>query len=134
MLYVKWGEHNIKGLESKDGISILYTEIDDEGTVSREIGLDSNGDVVHKAPTDRDKYGIFDIQKVDVSRYTNGIDPAEFDKLWNSSSAESKVEDRGGYLVGGCLVVVLAATLLEVIGTTILGQRGILLGRMSIPS
>ena len=85
MLYLKWTNKDIAELEMFDEIVILYTAIDKEGNVHKEIGLDSEGKVVHKAPSNIGrfgKYGIFDNQKVILTDNIESITKETFESLW----------------------------------------------------
>jgi hypothetical protein len=86
MNYCKWNMDEIKGLESISGIVVLYTEVNRDGSVSREIGIDKSGRVVHKFPStafQQGEYGIFDNQKVEISQNTPTITRTEFEKAWS---------------------------------------------------
>ncbi len=81
MFYIEWSEKDIKGLEELK-IDRLITEIDDTGKVLREIGLNSQGHIVHKAPSDYDNYGLFDLQKVETRGLSSTVAHTEFERLW----------------------------------------------------
>jgi hypothetical protein len=85
MNYCKWEDKDIEGLSSFSGTVILYTEIDKDGNVRREIGFDKEGEVVHRCPSEffpLGQYGIFDNQKVKISDFSSTISKEEFEKLW----------------------------------------------------
>ncbi len=91
MFYCKWNESNICGLNHNFGISILFTEIDDEGSVKREVGIDESNNVVHMFPSasfSSGVYGIFDNEKVDISSLRSDISKDDFERLWESRSLE----------------------------------------------
>ena len=63
MRYFKWEEKDVQGLNS-DGISCVYTEVNEDGRVVREIGIDMSGKISHKWPSSNSKfgkYGLFDL-------------------------------------------------------------------------
>lgn len=64
--YLTWTERDIAGLRKTWGLSRIFTEIDAQGAVSREIGLNESGDVVHRYPglPSRAEYGVFDTAKI----------------------------------------------------------------------
>ncbi len=85
MHYCKWNEQELKGLKSINDMVILYAEIDSDGKVRREIGLNQSGKVVHKFPSvsrQHGTYGLFDNQIVQLSIRDSGITKDEFEKLW----------------------------------------------------
>ena len=88
MLYIKWTEQDIAELSAFDEIAILYTEIDNEGDVHKEIGLNNDGKLIHKSPSagyPYGEYGIFDNQKVAISDRRSNFSKEEFYKLWESN-------------------------------------------------
>ncbi len=91
MFYCKWNESNICGLNSNFGISILFTEIDDEGSVKREVGIDKSNKVVHMFPSGSFSYGVYGIfnnEKVGISRLRSDISKVDFEELWESHFLE----------------------------------------------
>lgn len=88
MYYYKWSEKEIQQLQSVGGMVNLYTEIDPDGNVRREIGLNQSGKVIHKFPSNlypNGRYGLFDNQKVIVTDRSSTIAKDEFEKLWEVS-------------------------------------------------
>ncbi len=84
MRYLKWTQREIEGLKGREGMVEILTEVDEEGRVLREIGLDEQGRVVHQAPSDSCPYGMFDGQVVDVPGCGNDIPPELFGSLWRA--------------------------------------------------
>jgi len=85
MFYLKWSRNDIDGLEQFNGIVTLLTEINKEGIVTKEIGLDKNNKIVHKFPSRNHtygKYGIFDNQAVDIRNKNINFTKKEFDRVW----------------------------------------------------
>ena len=86
--YLRWTEDDCGGL-GKLGIAELLTEVDSSGVVSREIGLDAAGRVVHYAPSNDDHYGLFDLQTIDSSRQDDGdVSAPRFEELWLSAQRQ----------------------------------------------
>lgn len=99
MFYCKWDESFINGLNS-EGFFLFYAEIDSNGFVRREIGLNKEGKVIHKCPSEfypNGTYGYFDNQKVIIIDKTSVGDfdlnailtdenslvtKEEFEKIW----------------------------------------------------
>jgi hypothetical protein len=85
MYYIKWDETDIKGLFSISGSIILFTEMLEDGTVSREIGFDKLGKITHRYPSNYFPHGmrgLFDDQKVHVTDLKGTISKDEFEVLW----------------------------------------------------
>jgi hypothetical protein len=84
--YLKWTSIDILNLFSKSSINVLYTEVDSDGKVLREIGVDVKGIVVHKFPSDffpDGRYGFFDLQRIQTPLEENQLQKEAFEKLWN---------------------------------------------------
>ena len=84
MFYIRWTETDIERLSKRTRIHILLTEIDSDGEVRREIGLDENLNVVHRSPTEAEPYGLFDNQLIEIAGPRNDLTKEEFEKLWRS--------------------------------------------------
>jgi len=83
--YIEWDIDSIQNMSSISGMIKLYTEIEDDGSVCREIGINQEGIVIHKFPSDhfkQGKYGLFDNQIVEVKE-TVSLDKNNFELLWN---------------------------------------------------
>lgn len=78
MHYLKWTETDITNL----GFAALFTEVNDHGVVTRELGIDRMGRVVHKAPTQRDNYGVFHNIRIDLHGLSDDLPPSAFNILW----------------------------------------------------
>lgn len=79
-----WTTAEVTGLGEATGLSRIITEVDDEGTVRRELGFDAEGNLIHRCPgepTVTDQYGVFDLAKIAPSDRAD-LDPEEFDRLW----------------------------------------------------
>ncbi len=89
MHYFRWTSQEIKNLEEGTGIFVLLTEVDPDGKVIREVGLDAQGNVVHKCPSTSFRhgtYGLFDLLPVDISGWRDRITEADFQKYWHAST------------------------------------------------
>jgi hypothetical protein len=78
-----WTEAEVTGLAATWGLSRVMTEIDERGVVTRELGIDVGGNVVHRFPggPTRAKHGVFDLAIIPPSEETE-IGLADFDSLW----------------------------------------------------
>jgi hypothetical protein len=91
MKYLKWTESDLEGIHTVKGIVTLFTEVDDLGSVRREVGVDCHGRIVHRFPgegSELERRGFFDNQTVSIV-WGNGklITAESFKEMWN---------DRGG--------------------------------------
>lgn len=79
-----WTEAELTGLGKAWGLSRIITEVDEQGLVTRELGFDAEGNLIHRCPgepTVTDDYGVFDLAKIAPSDHTD-LEPEEFDRLW----------------------------------------------------
>ena len=85
MHYRKWDEDDAQGIQSISGMVVLYTELDNDGNVRREIGFNKSDEVVHRFPSRLYRYGtygLFDNQKVVIIDGYSNVTKDEFEKLW----------------------------------------------------
>jgi hypothetical protein len=63
-----WTEADISRLEDAWGVARILTEIEEDGTVTRELGLDAHGNVIHRHPGEptRAQYGFFDLARIEL--------------------------------------------------------------------
>ena len=47
---LEWTEADIEGLSNSWGLTRVVTEVDDDGSVTRELGFDAKGNLVHRYP------------------------------------------------------------------------------------
>ena len=80
-----WTEADLEGLQKTTGLERLLTEFDEKGTVTREIGFDADGNIVHRHPgvPTREKYGIFDLASIAPSTPAD-VGLEEFERLWST--------------------------------------------------
>ena len=80
-----WTEADIDGLANATGLSHILTEVDENGVVTRELGFDVEGKVIHRHPGNPTcaKYGLFDLAKIAPSDRTE-MDANEFERLWTA--------------------------------------------------
>ena len=87
MRILAWTEKEIEGL-SRRGLSMILTEIDDEGVIMREIGI-SDDDVRYASSAAQDSgfRGFFDLQSI-YSSARSGPDefPRDlFEEYWSKA-------------------------------------------------
>ena len=80
--YANLGAEIIRGSEL---FAALYIEVTDDGSVSREVGLNVQGEVVYKFPWPGSSFrGTCDLATFDLGDSPNDISPKEFDRLYGS--------------------------------------------------
>ena len=83
MRYLRWSERDIDGIVSL-GLASIWTEVDADGHVVREIGFDANGLSIFRAPTAERERGLFDNATVALERHDkNELEPALFEEAWH---------------------------------------------------
>ena len=80
--YIYWGRDELQGLPV--GWSRMVTEIDQNGRVLREVGLDDEGRVVHRAPSAADSHGLFDLMPIDAGPDSDAT-AEEFEAWWQAA-------------------------------------------------
>ena len=81
MVYLKWTQQELITLDMK----ALYTEVDDDGWVQRELGIAQDGAVVHQLTPNTADPGWFGLCRLAIPRHTTPVSEAEFEALWNSA-------------------------------------------------
>lgn len=83
MRYLRWLEKDIAGIASV-GLASIWTEVDADGRVVREIGFDANGRSVLGAPTAERARGLFDNVTVALERNDEDeLEPSLFEEAWH---------------------------------------------------
>lgn len=85
MKYIAFDGISVLGLERKLGICILYVELSGKGDVTREIGVDAAGSVVHRYPDRGCHHGLIDVKVEADETSTNDIAADAFEKLFAQS-------------------------------------------------
>lgn len=80
---LEWTEADIEGLHDGWGLTRVVTEVDDHGSVTRELGFDNQGNLVHRFPGEptRAEHGVFDLAKIGSSD-RDDMDAEDFERLW----------------------------------------------------
>lgn len=89
MIYLKWTNRELVTLEN----TVLYTEIDEDGWVQRELGVAANGEVTHQITTSCDEPGWFGLSRLSQAMLASNVSRSEFESLWYGPG--SKYERRG---------------------------------------
>ncbi|MBN1238480.1 MAG: hypothetical protein JXB36_08250 [Gammaproteobacteria bacterium] len=81
MVYLKWTASDLVTLELRE----LYTEVDDDGWVQRELGVDFDGYVTHQLVPTSARPGWFGIARLSNAMLGDQVSKAEFDSLWEAA-------------------------------------------------
>jgi hypothetical protein len=85
MVYLKWTPSDLATL----GAGALYTEVDEDGWVQRELGIGADGLVTHLLrPTDA-RPGWFGLARLSSAMLDSNVTKAEFESLWHAGAARS---------------------------------------------
>lgn len=78
MIYLKWTTSDFATLDYE----ALYTEVDEDGWVQRELGVGGGGAVEHRlVPSDR-RPGWFGLARLALPMLESNVSKAEFESLW----------------------------------------------------
>ena len=86
MFYIEWDELSIRNLSEVSGCVRLVTEVAQDGTVLRELGFNAAGVEVHRAPSKKDAYGLFDLAPIQTTGLESTIEVVHFHALWERSA------------------------------------------------
>ncbi|GGB64285.1 hypothetical protein [Blastomonas aquatica] len=80
-----WTEAEVIGLVDTWGLSRILTEVDEHGAITRELGFDMSGNIVHRHPGQptKAKHGVFEFADIAPSGNTE-MQLAEFERLWSA--------------------------------------------------
>ena len=83
MIYMKWTLDELATLES----SVLYTEVDEDGWVQRELTVESDGTIAEQlVPTDAQP-GWFGLTRLSSVMLEDNVTKDEFETLWRTGVA-----------------------------------------------
>lgn len=80
MIYMKWTPSELATLE----LPVLYTEVDEDGWVQRELGVESDGSVAHQLVPSLSDPGWFGLARLSSAMLESNVSKAEFESLWDS--------------------------------------------------
>lgn len=82
MIYLKWTPRELVTLQ----VPALYTEVDEDGWVQREMGVSSDGRVAHQLIPNNTEPGWFGLTRLSLVMLTSNVTKAEFETLWAAGS------------------------------------------------
>ena len=80
MFYLKWTRSELATLDMR----ALYTEVDEDGWVQREVGVGQDGLVQHQLRTTSLTPGWFGLARLSNSMLASNVSRAEFEALWRA--------------------------------------------------
>ncbi len=80
MIYMKWTPTELATLE----VPVLYTEVDEDGWVQRELGLEADGSIAHQLVPSTSEPGWFGLARLSGAMLESNVSKAEFESLWHS--------------------------------------------------
>ena len=84
MIYLKWTRSELATLD----MDALYTEVDDDGWVQREVGIGPTGIVIHQlTPTTRHP-GWFGLARLSLLMLDSNVTKREFEAVWAAGHGE----------------------------------------------
>lgn len=91
MIYLKWTPSELATLEMRE----LYTEVDEDGWVQRELGVDFDGLVTHQLVPSHGRPGWFGNARLARLMLDSNVTKAEFESLWCAAASHGRAERRG---------------------------------------
>jgi hypothetical protein len=85
MIYLKWTSSELATLD----VGALYTEVDEDGWVQREVGVDDDGLIIHQLVPCDARPGWFGLARLSLLMLTSNVTKAEFESLWHAGAARA---------------------------------------------
>jgi hypothetical protein len=89
MIYLKWTASELATLEMR----ALYTEVDEDGWVQREVGIDYDGFVAHQLVPTHGRPGWFGNARLAQLMLDSNVTKAEFESLWHAGRRLSEEDE-----------------------------------------
>jgi hypothetical protein len=80
MIYLKWTPADLATLEWW----ALYTEVDEDGWVCREVGVDHDGSVTYQLVPSSQAPGWFGLARLSFAMLQSNVSKAEFESVWRA--------------------------------------------------
>jgi len=80
MIYMKWTSSELATLKSP----ALYTEVDEDGWVQRELRVAADGSVAEQLVPSNKRPGWFGLARLSAVMLESNVSKAEFETLWES--------------------------------------------------
>jgi len=86
MIYVKWTQSELATLKTP----ALYTEVDEDGWVQRELAVADDGTVAEQLVPNSNQPGWFGLARLSFPMLESNVSKAEFESLWQSGALNHK--------------------------------------------
>jgi hypothetical protein len=84
MIYMKWTQRELATLD----MPALYTEVDEDGWVQRELTVGTDGVVADQLVPCTKRPGWFGLARISVLMLESNVSKAEFESRWDSGAGE----------------------------------------------
>jgi hypothetical protein len=85
MFYLTWTPSELATLPA----GALYTEVDEDGWVQRELGIGDDGFVTHQLVPCDARPGWFGLARLSFAMLDSNVTKAEFESLWHAGANRS---------------------------------------------
>jgi hypothetical protein len=85
MFYLKWTSSELATLRA----GALYTEVDEDGWVQRELGIGGDGLITHQLIPSYARPGWFGLARLSFAMLDSNVTKAEFESLWHAGATRS---------------------------------------------
>ena len=82
MIYLKWTRSELATLD----MDALYTEVDDDGWVQREVGISASGLVIHHLVPTTGSPGWFGLARLSSLMLSSNVSKREFEIYWDAGT------------------------------------------------
>jgi hypothetical protein len=82
MIYLKWTSAELATLRE----DALYTEVDEDGWVQREVAVTPEGAIVHRLVPTLESPGWFGLSRLAMPMLDGNITQGEFERIWRLGS------------------------------------------------
>lgn len=82
MIYLKWTSAELATLRE----DALYTEVDEDGWVQREVAVTPEGAIVHRLVPTLERPGWFGLSRLSMPMLDGNITQGEFERIWRLGS------------------------------------------------
>lgn len=84
MIYLKWTRSELVTLD----MDALYTEVDEDGWVQREVGVCAEGLVVHQLTPSTTRPGWFGLARLSRLMLNSNVTKLEFETFWHAGRSD----------------------------------------------
>ena len=85
MFYLKFTSSDLATLPA----GALYTEVDEDGWVQRELGIGDDGLITHQLVPSDTRPGWFGLARLSLAMLDSNVTKAEFESLWHAGAARA---------------------------------------------